>query len=129
MGKTDGIRSGTATGRKQSYVKADRQVVNEIYNVGRMRQKKNTASSWGSSVREGGARTAALPNGKINNNDDVSVSDSSIAPDESLSNNLFDSLTPEQWAGGWSKHMLSDQGQQRAEKAVLCKSRPPSDHG
>ena len=91
-------------------------MVNEIYNVGRMRQKKNTASSWGSSVQEDGARTAALPNGKISNNDDVSVSDSSIAPDNRLSNSLF--------VGGWSKQTISDQGQQWAEKAVLCKGRP-----
>ena len=98
--------------------------ISEAYNVGRLQQRKNTASSRGSSVREDGARTA-----KIDSDNDIGVSDSSIAPDESLSNNLFDSLTPEQWAGGWSKHMLSDQGQQRAEKAVLCKSRPPSDHG
>lgn len=72
--------------------------VNEVYNVGQMRQKKNTASSLGSSVREDGARTAILPNGKINNNDDVNVLNPSIAPDEPLSNSLFDSLTPEQLA-------------------------------
>ena len=73
-------------GQKQSYVKDGRQVVNEIYNVGRMRQKKNTASSLGSSAREGGARTAI-----IDSDNDISVLDSSIAPDESLSNSLFDS--------------------------------------
>ena len=101
--------------------------VNEVYNVGQMRQKKNTASSLGSSTREGGARTAI-----IDSDNDISILDSSIAPDDRLSNSLFDSLTPEQRTkllGGWSKQMVSDQGQQRAEKTVLCKSRPPSDHG
>lgn len=67
--------------------------VNEVYNVGQMRQKKNTASSLGSSVRKDGARTAI-----IDSDNDISVLNPSIAPDEPLSNSLFDSLTPEQLA-------------------------------
>ena len=97
--------------------------ISEAYNVGRLQQRKNTASSRGSSVREDGARTA-----KIDSDNDVGVLDSSIAPDESLSNSLFDSLRPEQRTellGSWAKQMVSDQGQQRAEKTVLCKGRPP----
>ena len=91
--------------------------ISEAYNVGRLQQRKNTASSRGSSVREDGARTA-----KIDSDNDVGVLDSSIALSESLSNRLLNSLTPEQRAkllGGWAKQTVSDQGQQRVESSPM----------
>ena len=53
--------------------------INEVYNVSAMQQRKNTASSLGSSVREDGARTA-----RVGSDNDISVLDPSIAPDEPL---------------------------------------------
>lgn len=55
-------------------------------------------STGGSSAREGGARASILPVGRFENTEDISAFESSIAPDEPLSNSLFDSLAPEQRA-------------------------------
>ena len=71
--------------------------VNEVYNVGRFQQRKNTASSRGSSTREGGARAVKIPNGTYGSANGVSVYKGSIAENDSFGNGLFDNLTEEQW--------------------------------
>lgn len=71
--------------------------VNEVYNVGHFQRRKNTASSLGSSTREGGAHAVKIPNGTYGSANGVSVYKGSIAENDSFGNGLFDNLTEEQW--------------------------------
>lgn len=63
--------------------------IKEIYNIGQLRNKKNTVSTVGSSVRKDGARASTLPNGRFDNTEDIGVLDSSIAEDAPLSKGLL----------------------------------------